>query len=176
LGRVDEITHLADFIEMAAGMPSGVAVSRPSKIPSTKNVFIIHGHDELNARRLGDLLRDNGLSPIVMRSQPGMSRVLTDKFEAEASKCTFAFAIFTPDDIVTSESKQYGQARPNVIYETGWFVARLGKERVVLVLGQGAEMHTDLQGVSRIQFRDDLLHSSHDIHRELKAAGLLRLS
>jgi len=176
LGRVGEIAHFTEFIEAAAGIPSGIAISRPSKIPATKNVFITHGHDELNARRLGDWLRENGLSPIVMRSQPGMSRVLTDKFEAEAAKCTFAFAIFTPDDIVTSESKQYRQARPNVIYETGWFIARLGKERVVLLLRQGAEMHTDLQGVSRIQFHDDLLHSSHDIHRELTAAGLLRLS
>jgi predicted nucleotide-binding protein len=164
---------LADFLASSGGVASGHAVSQPSRPPATKNVFIVHGHDELNARRLSDLLRENGLIPVVMRSQPGMSRVLTDKFEAEASRCSFAFAIFTPDDLIVSDTHQYHQARPNVIYETGWFIARLGKERVILLLRSGAEMHTDLQGVSRVQFGDDLLQSSHDIHRELRAARLI---
>jgi hypothetical protein len=164
---------LADFLASTGGVASGHAVSQSSRPPATKNVFVIHGHDELNARRLSDLLREHGLTPVVMRSQPGMSRVLTDKFEAEASRCTFALAIFTPDDLITSYTHQYHQARPNVIYETGWFVARLGKERVILLLQAGAEMHTDLQGVSRVQFRDDLLHSSYEILRELRAARVI---
>jgi predicted nucleotide-binding protein with TIR-like domain len=164
---------LAEFLASTGGVASGHAVSQPSRPPATKNVFVIHGHDELNARRLSDLLREHGLTPVVMRSQPGMSRVLTDKFEAEASSCTFALAIFTPDDLITSGTHQYHQARPNVIYETGWFIARLGKERVIILLRAGAEMHTDLQGVSRVQFGEDLLHSSHEIQRELRAAGLI---
>jgi predicted nucleotide-binding protein len=177
IAEFSEITataaSLADFLASTGGVASGNAVSQPSRPPATKNVFIVHGHDELNARRLSDLLRENGLIPIVMRSQPGMSRVLTDKFEAEASRCSFAFAIFTPDDLITSGTNQYHQARPNVIYETGWFIARLGKERVILLLRTGAEMHTDLQGVARVQFGEDLLHSSHEIQRELRAARLI---
>ena len=164
---------LADFLASKSGVASGNAVSRPSRPPATKNVFIIHGHDELNARRLADLVRESGLVPIVMAGQAGMGRVLTDKFETEASKCSFAFAVFTPDDLVTSGSQHYGQARPNVIYETGWFVARLGKERVVLLLRTGAEMHTDLQGVSRIQFAENISHAHLEIQRELRSAGLL---
>lgn len=164
---------LAEFLASTSGVVSGNAVSRPSRPPATKNVFIIHGHDELNARRLSDLLRENGLIPIVMAGQAGMGRVLTEKFEAEASKCSFAFAVFTPDDLVTSGSEQYGQARPNVIYETGWFVARLGKERVALLLRAGAEMHTDLQGVSRIHFGENISHAHLEIQRELRSAGLI---
>jgi predicted nucleotide-binding protein len=163
----------AEILKITAGSVSGSGVSHASGPPATKNVFIIHGHDELNARRLSDLLRENNLVPIVMRAQPGMSRVLTDKFEAEASKCSFAFAIFTPDDAVRVGSQQYGQARPNVIYETGWFIGRLGKERVVLLLKHGTEMHTDLQGVSRVQFVEDVSHAYGDIQRELRAAALI---
>jgi hypothetical protein len=170
---VNTAATFAEILNFTSGSPSGSTISLPSRLPATRNVFIIHGHDELNARRLSDLLRDHDLLPIVMRSQPGMSRALTDKFEAEASKCSFAFAIFTPDDVVTSGTQQYLQARPNVIYETGWFVARLGKERVVLLLHVGAEMHTDLQGVSRIQFNEDLLHTTGEIQRELRAAKLI---
>jgi hypothetical protein len=173
----DRLKLTADFVDFlggAAGIDSGFAMSRASRPPTTKNVFIIHGKDELNARRLADYLReDEDVNPIVMMARPGMSRALTDKFEDEASKCFFAFALFTADDLVQSESEQYQQARPNVIYETGWFIGRLGKTRVTLLLQSGAEMHTDLQGVSRIHFDRDVREKCQDIRRELKAVGLV---
>jgi predicted nucleotide-binding protein len=171
--RVTLATDLADFLEETAGIPSGYPRSRASRPPATKNVFIIHGKDELNARRLADSLREEDVTPIVMMARPGLSRVLTDKFEDEASKCSFAFALFTADDLVSSDTEQYGQARPNVIYETGWFIGRLGKGRATLLLQSGAEMHTDLQGVSRISFQYDVLEKFQDIRRELKAIGLV---
>jgi predicted nucleotide-binding protein len=73
---------------------------------------------------------------------------------------------------VSADGGEYQQARPNVIYETGWFIGRLGKTRVVLLLQSGAEMHTDLQGVSRIHFEHDVREKFQEIHRELKAASV----
>ena len=170
---LERVADFADFLEGTAGIASGSPVSRASRIPASRNVFIVHGKDELNARRLADYLReDESVIPIVMMAQPGMSRPLTDKFEDEAAKCVLAFALFTADDVVSSDSDEYHQARPNVIYETGWFIGRLGKTRVVLLLQSGAEMHTDLQGVSRIHFERDVREKFQDIHRELKAASV----
>jgi len=122
-----------------------------------------------------DYADENGFSflSIVMMARPGLSRPLTDKFEDEASKCAFAFALFTADDFVSSETEHYGQARPNVIYETGWFIGRLEKTRATLLLQSGAEMHTDLQGVSRIHFQHDVREKFQEIRRELKAIGLV---
>lgn len=172
--RLTLTTDLVEFLEQTAGIPSGYTCSRASRAPATKNIFIIHGKDELNARRLADSLREEGVTPIVMMARPGLSRPLTDKFEDEASKCAFAFALFTADDLVSSETEQYGQARPNVIYETGWFIGRLGKTRATLLLQSGAEMHTDLQGVSRIHFQNDVREKFQEIRRELKAIGLVQ--
>jgi predicted nucleotide-binding protein len=170
---LERVADFADFLEGTAGVASGSPVSRAARIPASRNVFIIHGKDELNARRLADYLReDESVIPIVMMARPGMSRPLTDKFEDEASKCVLAFALFTADDLVSANGDEYQQARPNVIYETGWFIGRLGKTRVVLLLQSGAEMHTDLQGVSRIHFEHDVREKFQDIHRELKAALL----
>lgn len=172
--RLTLTTDLVDFLEQTAGIPSGCAFSRASRPPETKNVFIIHGKDELNARRLADYLReDEAVTPVVMMARPSLSRPLTDKFEDEASKCSFAFALFTPDDLVSSGTDEYQQARPNVVYETGWFIGRLGKHRVTLLLQSGAEMHTDLQGVSRIHFQQDVREKFQEIRRELKAIGLI---
>ena len=75
-----------------------------ASIPSTKNVFVIHGRDEGKWRELKDILRDTfGLNPIILGEQPdaGCSTVI-EKFEHYAKNCSYAVAIFTPDDEVKS--------------------------------------------------------------------------
>jgi predicted nucleotide-binding protein len=149
-------------------------ISITSRTPSTKNVFVIHGHDELNTRRLTQLLQNHfNLNPIAMLSKPGMSRPLIEKFEDEEQTCSFAFGLFTPDDEIINVANRYKQARPNVIYEVGWFIGRLGKHRVVLLLKQGTNIHSDLDGVSRIPFSDNVEDKFLDIQKELKAAKII---
>jgi predicted nucleotide-binding protein len=148
--------------------------SRASVPPVTKSVFVIHGRDELNTRRLQQLLQGEfGLNPIVMLAKPGMSRPLTDKFEDEAQRCSFAFALFTRDDEVANGSLSYMQARPNVVYETGWFVGRLGRQRVALLLQEDVRIHSDLDGVSQIRFKDNIEEKFLEIRKELNAAGVI---
>jgi len=96
------------------------------------NVFVIHGHDELNLLKLKDMLKDDfQLNPVLMQFKPGLSRYLLEKFEQEASSCSFAIALFTKDDtIIEKTGTKYYQARPNVLFEFGWFVSNLGKDRI----------------------------------------------
>ena len=136
--------------------------------------YAIHGHDELNTRRLTQLLQGHfNLNPIAMLSKPGMSRPLIEKFEEEAQNCSFAFGLFTPDDEIVNAPNRYMQARPNVIYEVGWFIGRLGKHRVTLLLKHGTNIHSDLDGVSRIPFSDNVEDKFLDIQKELKAAKII---
>jgi len=173
--RMVELESLLSFLNSLGAFPLACRISRTSPIPSTKDVFIIHGHDELNTRRLSQLLQGHfGLNPIAMLAKPGMSRPLTEKFEEEAQTCTFAFALFTPDDQVVMADEAYKQARPNVIYEIGWFIGRLGRPRVVLILKSGTRIHSDLDGVSRIQFSENVEEQFIAIQKELKAASIIK--
>jgi predicted nucleotide-binding protein len=113
------------------------------------------------------------LNPIAMLSKPGMSRPLIEKFEEEAQTCSFAFGLFTPDDEIINSANHYKQARPNVIYEVRWFIGRLGKHRVALLLKQGTNIHSDLDGVSRIPFLDNVEDKFLDIQKELKTAKIV---
>jgi hypothetical protein len=172
--RLELIQHLIEGLRAQSGVPGSGSVSQGSRTPQTKKVFVIHGHDELNTRRLKELLRDSfQLEPVVILARAGMSRPLIDKFEDDASICSFAFALVTPDDIVANHDEQYAQARSNVVFEIGWFVGRLGRQRIALLLKDGTSIHTDLHGVSRIQFRDNVEDKFVDIQRELKGAGLI---
>jgi len=163
------------------------AVSARSAPPSSRTVFIVHGHDELNLLRLKGLLQDRWqLSPIVLSAQAGRGRTLIEKFEQEAQRAAFALVLLTPDDTVSARGVlaqgpqrsltvgDYAQARPNVLFELGWFYGRLGRERVWILFRQGTTIHTDLDGISRIEFVADIRDKATEIERELVAAGLLK--
>ena len=171
---LSDVESFSDFLGKAGTSSMSCQVSQTSRVPLTKNVFVIHGHDELNTRRLTQLLQGHfSLNPIAMLSKPGMSRPLIEKFEEEAQNCSFAFGLFTPDDEIVNASNRYMQARPNVIYEVGWFIGRLGKHRVTLLLKHGTNIHSDLDGVSRIPFSDNVEDKFLDIQEELKAAKII---
>ena len=172
---MEQVEHLLGSFNARANAGSLVTASRASLIPTTKNVFIIHGHNELNRLRLCALVQGNfGLNPIVLLDKPGRSAPTIEKFEEQAKNCSFAIALFTADDNVTAKSgNRYDQARPNVIFETGWFVGRLGKDRVLILLQKGAEIHSDFDGVNRVEFKENLEDKFLAIQNELGAAGLL---
>lgn len=158
----------------------GILQERKNKmrkgIENSKNIFIIHGHNEAKRRELEGLLKDKfNLNPIVLLDQPDQGLTIIEKFEKYAANCSYAFALFTPDDIVTKGDNQYFQARPNVIFELGWFYASLGRSRVC-ILDQASEqsrIFSDLQGVLRMQFNENISEKYMEIERELKTLGII---
>ena len=174
LTRLQEVNHFAGILESASSKASFVPESRQSLYPKTNRVFIIHGHDEINWLRLKDTLQSQfGLEAVVILARPGQSQPTIDKFEKEAAKCAYAFAFFTPDDLTQNDQAgTHRQARPNVIFEAGWFIGRLGRDRVLLLVKNGTKLHSDFDGINRVQFDDDITHHFLQIQQELEAAGM----
>jgi predicted nucleotide-binding protein len=140
-------------------------------VPLTSNVFLIHGHDAPNALRLRTLLTERfQVNPVILSERPGMGRVLLEKFEEEAGICSFAFAILTADDLVGLTNDSYRQARPNVLFELGWFYGRLGRRHVCILHQVGTSIPSDLEGIARIVFRESVEEVLGEIDRELRAA------
>ena len=46
-----------------------------------------------------------------------------------------------------SEAVEKQRARQNVVYEAGYFMGKLGRERVIMLVDNGIELPSDLQGV-----------------------------
>ncbi len=158
-------------LRLPASGPKAVEIPEPT---GSRVVFIIHGHDELNLLRLRQLLKQRwALDSVVLKEKPGKGRTLIEKFEEEAVVATFALALVTPDDVVSAADSEYPQARPNVIFELGWFYGRLGRGRVCILLGRDTKIHSDLDGISRINFLESVEEKTSEIETELKAAGLI---
>ena len=138
-------------------------------------VFIVHGHDELNLLRVKELLRERWkLDTIVLSGEAGRGRTIIEKFEEEAQRASFAFVLITPDDLIRTADGAYAQARPNVLFELGWFYGRLGRERVCILAKAGATIHSDLAGISRIVYEQSVSEKAEEIERELLTAGILK--
>ena len=138
-------------------------------------VFLVHGHDELNLLRLKELLGERWhLDPIVLSKEAGRGRTVIEKFEDEATRANFAFVLISPDDQVMGSDGQYAQARPNVIFELGWFYGRLGRGSVCLLFKKGTKIHSDLDGVSRIEFDSSVMEKVDEIERELVTSKTLK--
>jgi predicted nucleotide-binding protein len=117
-----------------------------------KDVFIIHGRDENNALRLKKLLRKWSLNGIMLKLRPGGGKTIIEKFEMEARKARYAFAILTPDDTIGYLSRKYKQARPNVFFELGWFYGKIGRDNVCILFKKGGRIHSDLPPLSAESF------------------------
>jgi predicted nucleotide-binding protein len=140
-----------------------------------ENVFIIHGRDEAKWRELKDIVKSEfRLNPIVLQEQPDAGcKTVIEKFEHYAQTCTYAIAIFTPDDEVQSGQGGYLQARPNVIYELGWFCGKLGRGGAMLLLKEGTELFSDFGGIVQKRFAHNVSERVIEIRRDLEAAGVL---
>jgi predicted nucleotide-binding protein len=137
-------------------------------------VFIIHGHDQTNLLRLERLLKERyKLHPIILADAASKGLTLIEKFEAVAKDASYSVALMTPDDLVAAGTGSVAQARPNVIFELGWFYGRLGRSRVTILMKKGTQIHSDLNGIVRIEFVDKVDECIVEFERELRGAGML---
>jgi predicted nucleotide-binding protein len=142
--------------------------------PESRTVFVVHGHDEVNLLRLRALLRDKfGLNPVILMDEPSSGQTIIEKFERAATEAAFCLVLMTPDDQVSSRQGEATQARPNVIFELGWFYGRLGRARVCILAKRGTSVHSDLSGIVRIEFIENVEEAAHNLEKELRQAGLV---
>ena len=138
-----------------------------------KLVFIIHGHDEINREKLENMLYNFDLKPVIMSQFYTLSSItIIEKFEKLGSKCKFAVALCTPDDIIIKDDKKTYQPRPNVIYEIGWFCAKLGRKNVMIIVKEGTDIFSDFQGIIQTRFKNNVKECYENLHVALKNQGL----
>jgi len=102
--------------------------------PLANGVFIVHGRSDLRHELARFIKDDLGLYPIMLDEQPNLSQALIEKFEKHAQEVGYAVVLLTPDDkgCLATEWPDHAKlrARQNVIFELGYFFAKLGRERV----------------------------------------------
>lgn len=149
-------------------------VPRFSAQPAPSNeVFIVHGHDSGVKDSVARFLEKLGLTPIILHEQPDKGRTIIEKFEAH-SNVGFAVVILTPDDVgypQADSSKLKLRARQNVILELGFFLGKLGRNRVCALKKDNIELPSDYDGVL-YKCMDERDAWKIELAKEIREAGI----
>jgi predicted nucleotide-binding protein len=161
-----------------AATPAALPAPAPKTPTPPNKVFVVHGHDTEAKAEAARFLIELGLEPIILGEKPGESLTIIEKFEKH-SDVAYAVVLLTPDDVGCSKAEYdkagtgvlRGRARQNVIFELGYFFAKLGRGHVCALLKSDIEKPSDIDGVLYLQM------DGHGAWRtklasELKAAKL----
>jgi predicted nucleotide-binding protein len=134
-------------------------------------VFIVHGHDNEAKLEVARFIEQLKLSPIILHERPNSGQTLIEKIETN-SDVGFAVILYTPCDVgrAKTEEKYNERARQNVVFEHGYFIAKLGRENVCVLLKDGVEKPSDIDGVV-YEPMDTSGGWKLVLARELKSAG-----
>lgn len=148
IATLESIRERLDLYPEALPGSQVAAEAAPTTREGSK-VFVVHGHDEAARLAVASFLQKIGLEAITLQEQPDQSRTIIEKFEASAREVGFAVVLLTPDDVggAVSASLPMSRARQNVIFELGYFVGKLGREKVCLLRKGEIEGFSDFDGV-----------------------------
>lgn len=140
---------------------------------TSKNVFIVHGHNETIRSEVELLIKELGYNPIVLFKRPDGGSTIIEKLERETKDIVFAVIIYTGcDEGKPKESDVLKpRARQNVVFEHGMMCGILGREKVVALVEPEVEFPGDLSGIIYKKL-DNSGHWQIEIAREMKESGL----
>lgn len=136
-----------------------------------KDIFVVHGHDDEAKETVARFIEKLGGRAVILHEQPNAGRTIIEKFEHH-SNVAFAIVLLTPDDVGGKSAKTLKQrARQNVVFELGFFFAKLGRNKVCALHKEDVEIPSDIQGVIYTPM-DKAGAWRIALMRELKAAGI----
>ena len=141
-----------------------------------RKVFVVYGHDEIARTQLEAMLRRWDLDPIILDQQASCGQTIIEKLEEYGADVGYAIVLATPDDegkAVNEESYKF-RVRQNVVLELGMFLAKLGRNKVAILLKEDKnfEKPSDIQGLIYIPFQNKVDEVAINLIRELSRQGI----
>ena len=143
-----------------------------------KNVFIVHGRDEDTKSAVIKLLKGKGLIPKILHELPNSGKAIIEKLESHSNSIDYAIILLTPDDVGGIDKYKptlKRRARQNVIFELGFFVAKLGRSKVCAI-NKGVEIPSDYEGVVYVPMKEKDDGWKKELLRELETADIIKAS
>ncbi|WP_412559698.1 TIR domain-containing protein [Winogradskyella sp. MIT101101] len=147
-GSIRFLNHLSQKLAI---LPSSNSIAPYSTLTKeyTNKGFIVHGHNntlKLEVARFIDkqLKKDT----VILHEQASKGKTVIEKFESY-STVDFAIALWTNDDLGKAKDNKNlkPRARQNVIFETGFFIGKIGREKVIILHEKDIEIPSDYSGV-----------------------------
>lgn len=180
----EEFTPALDALEFGQSFQPGASsvpsqpialTSKPPKVARNKRkVFIIHGRDNETKQEVARFIEKLGLEAIILHEQASTGMTIIEKIEHYSNDADFALVLYTACDhgrgVHESNVHPKNRARQNVIFEHGYFMAKLGRENVCALVKGEIETPNDISGVVYVNL--DLFGAwKSEVTKELMACG-----
>lgn len=176
---LDNLAERIELIDLAQPEREAARMTTPTEKPasplSNSKVFVVHGQDNETKIIVARFIEHCGLHPIILHEQLDQGLTVIEKFEENAD-VGFAVVLLTPDDVgrlaTAPEGALKPRARQNVILELGYFIGRLGRNRVCALRRGDTELPSDFAGVIYTPYDGADEGWKIKLAREMRAAGL----
>lgn len=131
-------------------------------------VFIVHGHDGELKEAVARLVEQQNIEAIILSTKTNEGKTIIEKIE-HYSDVGAAICLFTADDKGKSKLEKTfnNRARQNVVFEAGYFMGKLGRNRLVIISENNVELPSDMSGMVYTSKNDWKV----DVLKELKVMG-----
>jgi predicted nucleotide-binding protein len=169
LDLITSILARLDSYEEIGRVP--LAMQDAGSRPGRATVFVVHGANGERKHEVARFIeRVTGSWPTILHEQTNLGRTIIEKFENLAGETRFAVVLLTADDVGGVDANSLKpRARQNVVLELGFFMAHLGRARVVALCEEGVERPSDIDGVLYIQLAGGW---QLQLAQEMKAASI----
>jgi predicted nucleotide-binding protein len=140
------IEQIFEIFESGVNDAKILKAAPPPKRPFT--VFIGHGRSD-SWRRLESHLRTHSYNVEAYETGARAGHTIRDVLELMLNRSSVAVLVLTGEDETVDGQMR---ARQNVIHEMGLFQGRLGFHRTFILLEEGCEEFSNIQGIQAIRF------------------------
>lgn len=138
-----------------------------------ENVFIVHGHNNEIKQSVARTVSRLKFNPIILHENANSGNTIIEKFEDLANSASYAIILLTDDDLGKSkkESKYNSRARQNVIMELGYFLGKLGRDKVFVLKSGDIEVPSDIMGIIYNAYDGEEGGWKNKLVKDMKASG-----
>jgi predicted nucleotide-binding protein len=134
-------------------------------------IFIVHGHDDSMKLDVARFIEKLGFEVIILHEQANAGLTIIEKIE-KFSDTGYGIVLYSPCDVGSKNEKGATpklRARQNVVFEHGYLIGKLGRNKVAALVKDEIELPSDTDGVVYISYDD--ADWRFKICKELKNAG-----
>jgi len=167
LGRLDTYGDDEEVAKVREG-------TRAEQQSPGQEIFLVHGHNNEAKETVARFFEKLDLNVTILHEKPDSGRTIIEKFEQHSVPIDFAIILLTDDDVGNSKAEQMAlnpRARQNVVFEHGYFIGKLGRNRVCALRSEEVEVPSDLSGVLYVPL-DAQGAWKAKLAQEISAAGI----
>lgn len=154
--------------------PKALTPTQPKVARNKRKVFIVHGRDNEAKQEVARFIEKLGLEAIILHEQASTGMTIIEKIEHYSNDADFALVLYTACDhgrgVHESNVSLKNRARQNVVFEHGYFMAKLGRENVCALVKGEIETPNDISGVVYVTL-DPFGAWKNEVAKELTACG-----